>query len=110
MCAGSLLTRRHLVLGLCGAVGAVIPSREQGAVPWALGHFDRHAKAKSALSPLRVWSQVSSMQWVEDEEELTALHQPGSRSGSGSEKAATLQRVALASALANKVDANALLT
>lgn len=47
---------------------------------------------------------------MEDEEELTALHQPGSRSGSGSEKAATLQRAALFSALANKVDANALLT
>ncbi|XP_010272166.1 PREDICTED: phosphatidylinositol 4-kinase alpha 1-like isoform X2 [Nelumbo nucifera] len=47
---------------------------------------------------------VSSVKWLEDELELNALHNPGSRRGSGNEKAAIVQRTALSAALGGRVD------
>ncbi|PIN22119.1 Phosphatidylinositol 4-kinase [Handroanthus impetiginosus] len=53
---------------------------------------------------------VSSVKWLEDELELNALHNPGSRQGNGNEKAATSQRTALCAALGGKVDVSAMST
>ncbi|GLT58161.1 hypothetical protein SLA2020_310800 [Shorea laevis] len=53
---------------------------------------------------------VSSVKWLEDELELNALHNPGSRRGSGNEKAAVNQRVALSAALGGRVDVAAMNT
>ncbi|KAF2608454.1 hypothetical protein F2Q68_00043396 [Brassica cretica] len=47
---------------------------------------------------------VSSVKWLEDELELNALHNPGSRRGNGNEKVASTQRLALSTALGGRVD------
>ncbi|CAN1255641.1 Phosphatidylinositol 4-kinase alpha 1 [Linum perenne] len=47
---------------------------------------------------------VSSVKWLEDELELNALHNPGSRQASGNEKAALTQRSALSAALGGRVE------
>lgn len=51
---------------------------------------------------------VSSVKWLEDELELNALHNPGSRRGSGNEKAAVSQRTALSAALGGRVEVSAM--
>ena len=51
---------------------------------------------------------VSSVKWLEDELELNALHNPGSRRGSGNEKAAVTQRTALSAALGGRVEVAAM--
>ncbi|KAF3781426.1 Phosphatidylinositol 4-kinase alpha 1 [Nymphaea thermarum] len=51
---------------------------------------------------------VSSVKWLEDELELNALHNPGSRRGSGNEKAAAAQRAALCAALGGRVEVAAM--
>lgn len=48
------------------------------------------------------------MKWLEDELELNALHNPGSRRGNGNEKAAGTQRAALSAALGGRVEAAAM--
>lgn len=53
---------------------------------------------------------VSSVKWLEDELELNALHNPGSRRGSGNEKAAISQRTALSAALGGRVEVGAMNT
>lgn len=53
---------------------------------------------------------VSSVKWLEDELELNALHNPGSRRGSGNEKAAVGQRTALSAALGGRVEVAAMST
>ncbi|TYI88115.1 hypothetical protein E1A91_D04G184400v1 [Gossypium mustelinum] len=53
---------------------------------------------------------VSSVKWLEDELELNALHNPGSRQGSGNEKAAVSHRTALSAALGARVDVGAMST
>ncbi|PIM99436.1 Phosphatidylinositol 4-kinase [Handroanthus impetiginosus] len=53
---------------------------------------------------------VSSVKWLEDELELNALHNPGSRRGSGNEKAAVSQRTALSAALGGRVEVSAMST
>ncbi|CAL9779627.1 unnamed protein product [Musa acuminata subsp. burmannicoides] len=53
---------------------------------------------------------VSSVKWLEDELELNALHNPGSRRGSGNEKAAVAQRAALSAALGGRVEVAAMST
>ncbi|KAM0865729.1 hypothetical protein ACQ4PT_043084 [Festuca glaucescens] len=53
---------------------------------------------------------VSSVKWLEDELELNALHNPGSRRGNGNEKAAVGQRTALAAALGGRVEVAAMST
>jgi len=50
------------------------------------------------------------VKWLEDELELNALHNPGSRQGSGNEKAALSQRAALSAALGGRVDVTAMTT
>ena len=50
------------------------------------------------------------MKWLEDEFELNALHNPGSRRGISNEKAAITQRNALSAALGGRVEAGALST
>lgn len=50
------------------------------------------------------------MKWLEDELELNALHNPGSRRGSGNEKAAITQRTALSAALGGRVEVTAMST
>lgn len=44
------------------------------------------------------------MKWVEDELELNELLNPGSRRGSGNEKAASAQKAALCAALKDHID------
>ncbi|XP_071741592.1 phosphatidylinositol 4-kinase alpha 1-like [Rutidosis leptorrhynchoides] len=53
---------------------------------------------------------VSSVKWLEDELELNALHNPGSRRGSGNEKAALSQRTALSASLGGRVEVGAMTT
>ncbi|XP_077217572.1 phosphatidylinositol 3- and 4-kinase family protein [Tasmannia lanceolata] len=53
---------------------------------------------------------VSSVKWLEDELELNALHNPGSRRGSGNEKAAIAQRTVLSAALGGRVEVAAMNT
>lgn len=53
---------------------------------------------------------VSSVKWLEDELELNALHNPGSRRGSGNEKAAVSQRTALSASLGGRVEVGAMST
>ncbi|KAK2631212.1 hypothetical protein EUGRSUZ_L03231 [Eucalyptus grandis] len=53
---------------------------------------------------------VSSVKWLEDELELNALHNPGSRRGSGNEKAAVTHRAALSAALGGRVDVGGMST
>ncbi|XP_074573236.1 phosphatidylinositol 4-kinase alpha 1 [Curcuma longa] len=53
---------------------------------------------------------VSSVKWLEDELELNALHNPGSRRGSGNEKDAVGQRAALSAALGGRVEVAAMNT
>lgn len=48
------------------------------------------------------------MKWLEDELELNALHNPGSRRGNGNEKAAVSQRAALSAALGGRVEVAAM--
>lgn len=48
------------------------------------------------------------MKWLEDELELNALHNPGSRRGSGNEKAALSQKSALSAALGGRVEVSAM--
>lgn len=50
------------------------------------------------------------MKWLEDELELNALHNPGSRRGSSNEKAALAQRTALSAALGGRVEVAAMST
>lgn len=50
------------------------------------------------------------MKWLEDELELNALHNPGSRHGSGNEKAAVSQRSALSAALGGRVEVSGMST
>ncbi|KAG8371684.1 hypothetical protein BUALT_Bualt13G0113900 [Buddleja alternifolia] len=51
-----------------------------------------------------------SVKWLEDELELNALHNPGSRRGSGNEKAVVNQRTALSAALGGRVEVSAMST
>ncbi|XP_071729991.1 phosphatidylinositol 4-kinase alpha 1-like isoform X2 [Rutidosis leptorrhynchoides] len=53
---------------------------------------------------------VSSVKWLEDELELNALHNPGSRRGSGNEKAALSQKTALSASLGGRVEVGAMTT
>lgn len=53
---------------------------------------------------------VSSVKWLEDELELNSLHNPGSRRGSGNEKAAVSQRTALSAALGGRMEVSAMST
>nr|CAB3498468.1 unnamed protein product [Digitaria exilis] len=53
---------------------------------------------------------VSSVKWLEDELELNALHNPGSRRGSGNENSAVGQRTALSAALGGRVEVAAMST
>lgn len=50
------------------------------------------------------------MKWLEDELELNALHNPGSRRGNGNEKAALSQRTALSASLGGRVEVGAMST
>lgn len=50
------------------------------------------------------------MKWLEDELELNALHNPGSRRASGNENSAVGQRTALSAALGGRVEVAAMST
>jgi hypothetical protein len=50
------------------------------------------------------------VKWLEDELELNALHNPGSRRGSGNEKAAVAQKTAFSAALGGRVEVAAMST
>ena len=64
-------------------------------------------KGSTIFFPIQV---VSSVKWLEDELELNALHNPGSRRGSGNEKAAVSQRSALSAALGRRVEVSGMCT
>ncbi|KAM7253669.1 hypothetical protein ACFE04_021823 [Oxalis oulophora] len=77
---------------------------------WATA-VQRIAQGTPPLFDKRIHSQVvSSVKWLEDELELNALHNPGSRQANGNEKAAGSQRAALSAALGGRVDVAAMNT
>lgn len=53
---------------------------------------------------------MSSVKWLEDEQELNALHKPDSRRASNSEKAVNAQRTVLSAALGGQVDVASMYT
>ncbi|KAK9071177.1 hypothetical protein SSX86_009745 [Deinandra increscens subsp. villosa] len=83
-----------------GSTTAVSVQAVNGPYMWN-PHWCSAVKLISQGTPPLV---VSSVKWLEDELELNALHNPGSRRGSGNEKAAASQRAALSAALGGRVE------
>ncbi|XP_076897528.1 phosphatidylinositol 4-kinase alpha 1-like [Bidens hawaiensis] len=85
---------------IAGSTAAVSIQAVNGPYMWS-PHWCSAVKRISQGTPPLV---VSSVKWLEDELELNALHNPGSRRGSGNEKAAASQRAALSAALGGRVE------
>ncbi|KAF5787480.1 putative 1-phosphatidylinositol 4-kinase [Helianthus annuus] len=83
-----------------GSTTAISIQAVNGPYMWS-PHWCSAVKRISQGTPPLV---VSSVKWLEDELELNALHNPGSRRGSGNEKAAASQRAALSAALGGRVE------
>ncbi|KAL9269069.1 Phosphatidylinositol 4-kinase alpha 1-like protein [Drosera capensis] len=93
-------------LSSVGSIATIALQSVGGPYMWNTQWASAIQKIAQATPPL----VVSSVKWLEDELELNALHNPGSRRGSGNEKAAVTQRNALSAALGGRVDAGALNT
>ncbi|XVF44922.1 hypothetical protein PTKIN_Ptkin02bG0162000 [Pterospermum kingtungense] len=93
-------------LNSVGSVGTVALQAVDGPYMWNALWSSAVQRIAQGTPPL----VVSSVKWLEDELELNALHNPGSRSGSGNEKAAVSQRTALSAALGGRVDVGAMST
>lgn len=90
--------------GSQGSASAMTVQSVSGPYPWSPQWAAAVQRIAEGTPPL----VVSSVMWLEDEIELSALHNPGSRRGSNNEKAATAQRAALSAALGGRVDAASL--
>lgn len=83
-----------------GSMSAMALQAVAGPYMWNVQWSSAVQKITQGTPPL----VVSSVKWLEDELELNALHNPGSRRGSGNEKAAVAQRAALSAALGGRVE------
>ncbi|CAI9104486.1 OLC1v1003167C1 [Oldenlandia corymbosa var. corymbosa] len=90
-------------LNSVGSMGTVALQAVGGPYMWNANWSSAVQQISQGTPPL----VVSSVKWLEDEFELNALHNPGSRRGSGNEKAAVSQRSALSAALGGRVEVNA---
>ncbi|KAG2703476.1 hypothetical protein I3843_06G130700 [Carya illinoinensis] len=93
-------------LNSVGSMGAIALQAVGGPYMWNTQWSSSVQRIAQGTPPL----VVSSVKWLEDELELNALHNPGSRRGSGNEKAAVTQRAALSAALGGRVDVAAMST
>ncbi|KAJ9704831.1 hypothetical protein PVL29_003061 [Vitis rotundifolia] len=93
-------------LNSVGSMGALALQAVGGPYMWNTQWSAAVQRIAQGTPPL----VVSSVKWLEDELELNALHNPGSRQGSGNEKAAVAQRAALSAALAGRVEVTAMST
>ncbi|XVE49405.1 hypothetical protein DITRI_Ditri01bG0080200 [Diplodiscus trichospermus] len=93
-------------LSSVGSVGTIALQAVDGPYMWNALWSSAVQRIAQGTPPL----VVSSVKWLEDELELNALHNPGSRRGSGNEKAAVSQRTALSAALGGRVDVGAMST
>ncbi|XP_027904487.1 phosphatidylinositol 4-kinase alpha 1 isoform X2 [Vigna unguiculata] len=93
-------------LNSVGNTGAISLQAVNGPYMWNVEWSSAVQRISQGTPPL----VVSSVKWLEDELELNALHNPGSRQGSGNEKAALSQRSALSAALGGRVDVTAMTT
>uniref|UniRef100_A0A5B7AN74 1-phosphatidylinositol 4-kinase n=1 Tax=Davidia involucrata TaxID=16924 RepID=A0A5B7AN74_DAVIN len=94
------------VLNSVGSMGAIALQAVGGPYMWNTQWASAVQRISQGTPPL----VVSSVKWLEDELELNALHNPGSRRGSGNEKAAVTQRTALSAALGGRVEVAAMST
>ncbi|KAI8532956.1 hypothetical protein RHMOL_Rhmol11G0258500 [Rhododendron molle] len=92
------------VLNSVGSMGATALQAVGGPYMWNTLWCSAVQRISQGTPPL----VVSSVKWLEDELELNALHNPGSRRGSGNEKAAVTQRTALSAALGARVEVAAM--
>lgn len=90
-------------LNSAGSVGTIALQAVGGPYMWNSLWSSAVQRISQGTPPL----VVSSVKWLEDELELNALHNPGSRRGSGNEKAAVSQRSALVAALGGRVEVSA---
>lgn len=93
-------------LNSMGSMGAIALQAVNGPYMWNMEWSSAVNQIAQGTPPL----VVSSVKWLEDELELNALHNPGSRQGSGNEKAALAQRTALSAALGGRVDVASMTT
>ncbi|XP_050146495.1 phosphatidylinositol 4-kinase alpha 1-like [Malus sylvestris] len=93
-------------LNSVGSMGTIPLQAVGGPYMWSAQWSSAVQRIAQGTPPL----VVSSVKWLEDELELNALYNPGSRRGSGNEKAALAQRAALSTALGGRVDVAAMNT
>ncbi|CAK7329726.1 unnamed protein product [Dovyalis caffra] len=93
-------------LNSVGSMGTIALQAVGGPYMWNAQWASAVQRIAQGTPPL----VVSSVKWLEDELELNALHNPGSRRGNGNEKAALNQRSALSAALGGRVDVAAMST
>ncbi|XP_073045657.1 phosphatidylinositol 4-kinase alpha 1-like [Primulina eburnea] len=93
-------------LNSVGSNGIIALQAVGGPYMWNLSWSSAVQRISQGTPPL----VVSSVKWLEDELELNALHDPGSRRGNGNEKAAVNQRTALSSALGGRMEVSAMST
>ncbi|CAA0807594.1 Phosphatidylinositol 4-kinase alpha 1 [Striga hermonthica] len=93
-------------LNSAGSMGTIALQAVGGPYMWNSLWSSAVQRISQGTPPL----VVSSVKWLEDELELNALHNPGSRRGSGNEKAAVTQRTALSAALGGRVEVSAMST
>ncbi|KAK3023015.1 hypothetical protein RJ639_045009, partial [Escallonia herrerae] len=93
-------------LNSVGSMGTVALQAVGGPYMWNPQWSSAVQRISQGTPPL----VVSSVKWLEDELELNALHNPGSRRGSGNEKVAVSQRTALSAALGGRVEVAAMST
>ncbi|GAB4837929.1 Phosphatidylinositol 4-kinase alpha 1 [Ancistrocladus abbreviatus] len=93
-------------LNSVGSIASIALQSVDGPYMWNSQWASAVQRIAQATPPL----VVSSVKWLEDEFELNALHNPGSRRGSGNEKAAITQRTALSAALGGRIEAGAMNT
>ncbi|PSS29414.1 Phosphatidylinositol 4-kinase alpha 1 like [Actinidia chinensis var. chinensis] len=91
-------------LNSVGSMGIIALQAVGGPYMWNSQWSSAVQRISQGTPPL----VVSSVKWLEDELELNALHNPGSRRGSGNEKAAVTQRTALSAALGGRVEVAAM--
>ncbi|KAL2513533.1 Phosphatidylinositol 4-kinase alpha 1 [Forsythia ovata] len=93
-------------LNSVGSMGTIALQAVGGPYMWNMQWSSAVQLISRGTPPL----VVSSVKWLEDELELNALHNPGSRRGTGNEKAAVSQRTALSAALGGRVEVSAMST
>ncbi|KAK2665282.1 hypothetical protein Ddye_003856 [Dipteronia dyeriana] len=93
-------------LNSVGSMGSIPLQAVGGPYMWNVVWSSAVQRIAQGTPPL----VVSSVKWLEDELELNALHNPGSRGGSGNEKVAGTHRAALSAALGGRVEVAAMST